>query len=183
MNFSRYKMSSLTFGLVLGFSSFGLAKGHSFDIKDGSGNLIGIGTISKDKKHPKITFDLKAAEPGIHGVHLHSKGLCQGPKFETAGGHLNPDSKHHGHKNSEGPHAGDLGNLEVPANGQLKKVITLSPHTAKALVNIDGVSVIIHANLDDEKTDPSGNAGNRLYCRVVEVPHSSGNNKSTEQVN
>jgi Cu-Zn family superoxide dismutase len=55
--------------------------------------------------------------PGTHGIHIHTIGKCEGPAFTTAGGHSNPDMKKHGKDNPDGPHAGDLLNLEVRADG------------------------------------------------------------------
>lgn len=159
---------ALTFGIYL--SSF--AADRNFDIMDGAGKLIGQGTLSENHKGTKLFVELKGAQPGRHAIHIHDKGHCDGPKFETAGGHLNPDKKKHGHENTEGPHLGDLGNIEVPKNGNFKKDIELTgisikPGATNSIATLNGTSLVIHAKTDDEKTDPSGASGDRIYCGVL----------------
>ncbi len=159
---------ALTFGFYL--SSF--AAGKNFDIMDGAGKLVGQGSLTESKKGTVLMLDLKDVQPGMHGMHIHEKGQCQGPKFESAGGHLNPGKKKHGHKNKEGPHMGDLGNIEVPTNGNLKTEITLAgvqikPGAVGSLSTATGSSLVIHAKVDDDATDPSGNSGDRQYCGVL----------------
>ena len=161
-------LALLTFGLS--FSCF--AADHTFDIMDGAGKLVGQGSFSDSKKGVKLSIDLKGAQAGTHAMHIHDKGMCQGPKFETAGGHLNPEKKKHGHKSPEGAHLGDLGNIEVPANGNVKKEmilkgIDLKPGSASSLMTATGTSIVFHAKADDEKTDPSGGSGDRIYCGVL----------------
>jgi superoxide dismutase, Cu-Zn family len=158
--------------LTLSFSLSVFAANHTFDITDGSGKLIGQGSMSDSKKGVKLTIELKGAQPGLHAMHIHEKGMCQGPKFETAGGHLNPSKKKHGHQNAEGAHLGDLGNIEVPASGNVKKEIALvgidlKPGSANSLMSDSGTSIVFHAKADDEKTDPSGGSGERIYCGVL----------------
>lgn len=158
--------------LTLGLSFSCFAADHTFDIMDGSGKLVGQGSLNDSKKGLKLTIDLKGAAAGAHAMHIHDKGVCQGPKFETAGGHLNPEKKKHGHQNPDGAHLGDLGNIEIPANGNLKKElvlkgIDLKPGSATSLMTANGTSLVFHAKADDEKTDPSGASGDRIYCAVL----------------
>ena len=162
----------LVFAIALGFAATTFAAEKKFDIVDGTGKVIGQGTVADAKKGVKLSLDLKGAQPGSHAMHLHEKGNCVGPKFETAGGHLNPDKKKHGHQSSEGPHLGDLGNIEVPADGNLKKDIEIQNVSMKAgdkhsLMTATGTSLVFHAKADDEKTDPAGAAGDRIYCGVI----------------
>jgi superoxide dismutase, Cu-Zn family len=72
--------------------------------------------------------------------------------------------------NPEGPHAGDMPNLHVPADGKLQievlnPLVTLSAESA--LLDADGAALVIHAAADDYKTDPAGNAGDRIACGVI----------------
>jgi Cu-Zn family superoxide dismutase len=104
--------------------------------------------------------------PGIHGLHLHEKGLCEGPDFASAGGHWNPAARKHGRDNPAGAHLGDLPNLAIDASGKGRASLTLPPGSADA----DGTSLVVHAQADDYRTDPSGNSGNRIACAVIAAP-------------
>jgi Cu-Zn family superoxide dismutase len=108
--------------------------------------------------------------PGRHGVHLHDSGACEEPAFESAGPHLNPAGRQHGRQNPAGPHLGDLGNLEANSDGRGSLTVrldsTLAPQIAPLLEG-DGITLIVHADPDDESTDPAGNSGARIACAVL----------------
>jgi Cu-Zn family superoxide dismutase len=96
---------------------------------------------------------------------------CEGPAFTTAGGHFNPDQKHHGLDNPEGPHAGDMPNFTVKPNGTAK-VTVVDPRVNlgagdHSLFANGGTSLMIHAKADDMKSDPAGNAGDRMACGTI----------------
>ena len=117
------------------------------------------------------SFSGVAFKPGDtkHGFHIHEKGDCSAPDGSSAGGHFNPAGKPHGAPDAADRHAGDLGNFEVDAynNGRinyLDKTISLSGPNS-----IIGKGVIIHEKADDFKTQPTGNAGARLACGVIEA--------------
>ena len=108
---------------------------------------------------------------GAHGVHLHTIGTCDGPAFASAGGHLNPHAKQHGSANPAGSHLGDLPNLVIDGYGAGTLTAKLSDgRTAveAALYDADGSALVIHADSDDYKTDPSGNSGPRIACAVLQ---------------
>ena len=107
---------------------------------------------------------------GTHGLHLHMVGKCEGPKFESAGAHWNPDNKQHGSENPNGPHKGDLPNVTVGADGSLTQPLTLAGVTLAELQDSDGTALVVHAKADDYKTDPSGNSGDRIACAVIAPP-------------
>jgi superoxide dismutase, Cu-Zn family len=116
---------------------------------------------------------------GMHGIHFHEVGTCE-PDFTAAGEHFNPTGAQHGLENPAGPHAGDLPNLEVDADGNVTYEettdrITLSPGEL-SILDGDGTALIIHANEDDQVTDPDGNSGDRILCGVVE----SGNGATSQ---
>jgi Cu-Zn family superoxide dismutase len=164
--------SVFTFGFGICLSAYAFSANRSFDIMDGTGKLVGQGTLSEGKQGIKLLLELKGAQAGTHAMHIHDKGHCEGPKFETAGGHFNPEKKKHGHKNPDGAHLGDLGNIEIPANGNFKKDfelkgLDLKPGTPHSIATATGSSLVIHAKADDEKTDPSGASGDRIYCGVL----------------
>ena len=99
---------------------------------------------------------------------MHSVGRCDPPDFASAGAHWNPAGKQHGLNNPAGPHAGDLPNVEVAANGVLGATVTLPGATMVSLLDADGAALVIHASADDYVTDPSGNSGARIACAVIQ---------------
>jgi Cu-Zn family superoxide dismutase len=135
-----------------------------------------IGTVRAWQTAGGVTFRIVASglPHGIHGLHVHSVGRCDPPNFETAGPHWNPATRKHGLSNPVGPHAGDLRNVTVAANGVLGETVTLSgasltapPGTPGAMLDADGAALVLHAQADDNVTDPSGNSGGRIACAVV----------------
>jgi Cu-Zn family superoxide dismutase len=140
-------------------------------LKDTDGKEIGKATLVTTPSGTLITLELTAAPPGVHGFHIHSVGKCEPPKFESAGGHFNPDDTKHGFLNEQGPHAGDMPNIHVPESGKLtvevlNPLVTLSAESA--LLDEDGSALVIHADPDDYRTDPAGHAGGRIACGVIE---------------
>jgi Cu-Zn family superoxide dismutase len=139
-------------------------------LKDAKGAEVGNVTLTATPSGVLMSLDLTAAPAGEHAFHVHAVGKCEGPDFKSAGPHFNPDETKHGLMNADGPHAGDMPNLHVPADGKLQievlnPTVTLSAESA--LLDADGSAVIVHAVADDYKTDPAGNAGDRIACGVV----------------
>ena len=143
-------------------------------LNGGDGRPVGSLTLTEDANGVTIKLDASAVPAGTHGVHLHEKGLCEGPKFESAGAHWNPASKKHGRDNPEGAHLGDLANLDVPASGTASTSFVVGDVTvsgaANPLADADGTSLVVHAKPDDYKTDPSGDSGDRVACAVIAAP-------------
>jgi superoxide dismutase, Cu-Zn family len=111
--------------------------------------------------------------PGHYGVHLHAVGRCEGPDFASAGAHWNPTARQHGRLNPQGPHLGDLDNLDVDESGAGRlefRIVGGAISGPQGLFDADGVAVVIHANPDDYRTDPSGNSGARIACGVLAQP-------------
>jgi len=142
------------------------------DIVDSKGRKIGSARLEQTSNGVRITLTASQLPPGIHGFHIHAVGKCDAPDFKTAGPHFNPDNKKHGSKNPEGPHAGDLGNIEVATDGTVHAT-ALAPNVTIAegphsLFHADGTALVIHAQADDLMTDPSGNSGARIACGVIQ---------------
>ena len=120
----------------------------------------------------EITGEISGLTPGEHAFHVHEFGDCSSEDAMSAGGHFNPEHKHHGGPEAEQRHVGDLGNIRADENGRVAlnikdKVIQLhGPHS------IIGRSLIVHAQPDDLKSDPAGNAGARIGCGVIGIAKS-----------
>ncbi len=144
------------------------------ELKNGKGEAVGTVTLSADGKGVSLALDLKALPPGEHAIHVHEKPDCTAPDFKSAGGHWNPAKKQHGMQNPEGAHAGDIPNLTVAADGTLKATIIAPGVTydraETSVFGPTGTALMIHASADDNKTDPSGNAGDRIACGVIKAP-------------
>ena len=161
--------ASLTAASLFAAPAFAADKAFAV-LKDASGKEVGQVTLTSTPSGVLMSLDLTAVPAGEHAFHVHAAGKCEPPDFKSAGPHFNPDETKHGLMNVEGPHAGDMPNLHVPSDGKLQievlnPTVTLSAESA--LLDEDGSAVIVHAAADDYKTDPAGNAGDRIACGVV----------------
>jgi Cu-Zn family superoxide dismutase len=141
------------------------------EMKNGQGQSIGTASLTQSMGMVHIQLDLKGLPAGQHALHVHQTAKCEGPAFTSAGGHFNPAGKKHGMQNPEGPHAGDMDNFTVAADGTAKgtvmaKGITLGSEANSVFAN-GGTALVIHAGPDDMKTDPAGAAGDRIACGVI----------------
>ncbi len=141
------------------------------EMKDAQGQSIGSASLSEMSGMVHIQLDLKGLKPGEHALHVHGVAKCEGPAFTTAGGHFNPAAKKHGLQSPDGPHAGDMENFMVQADGTAKgmvmaKGISLGAGANSVFTN-GGTALVIHAGPDDMKTDPAGAAGDRIACGTI----------------
>jgi Cu-Zn family superoxide dismutase len=139
-------------------------------LKDAGGKAVADADLQQTPAGVLIKLQIKGLPPGQHAFHIHSAGKCE-PPFTSAGGHFNPAHAHHGMLSGEG-HAGDMPNLHVPQSGDLSvevlnRQVTLEKGKPNSLFDDDGSSLVIHAKADDYKTDPAGNAGDRIACGVI----------------
>lgn len=143
------------------------------DLKTADGKSAGTATLEETPHGVIVKAKLENLPPGAHAFHIHEKGACDGAeKFKSAGGHFNPAKHKHGIANDKGPHAGDLPNVVVPDSGQAEVEffatgVTLKQSGKTSLFHEGGTALVVHAKGDDYKTDPTGEAGDRIACGVV----------------
>lgn len=155
--------------LMLGGTSLAQDAAATAILMDQSGTTLGTLTLMDMDGGLHISGELTGVPNGEHGFHIHAVGTCDAAgKFESAGPHFEPGTHKHGTENPEGPHAGDLMNVTADDDG--KAVVDLhNPNvTIAALNDADGAALVLHADADDYKTDPSGNSGDRFACGVLE---------------
>ena len=147
------------------------ALGATAELLNEKGDKIGSATFTPEKDGVRIHVQLSMLPPGTHAMHLHTVGECHGPDFKSAGAHFNPFGKKHGLKNPMGPHAGDLPNFEVKADGTATVDVTATLVTLgegnNSLFQPGGTCIVVHEKADDEVSDPAGNAGKRIACGVI----------------
>lgn len=150
------------------------ATAQSAQLMDADGKAIGTVEMSEDASGLTLKVTAAGLPAGTHGVHLHEKGMCEGPKFESAGAHWNPMTKQHGRDNPMGAHLGDLANMDATDGAEATSTYQVAGvtmgGTGNALADADGTSLVVHAKADDYKTDPSGNSGDRIACAVLAPP-------------
>ena len=151
------------------------ATSATVELMNTAGAVVGSGTFTQGGDGSvRVQVRVQGLPVGAHGIHVHQFGQCV-PTFGAAGEHHNPTNAHHGPNNPDSPkpHSGDLPNLIVGADGTGTLDVTTANFTIRAsdttILDSDGSALIIHANPDDEQTDPSGKSGPRIACGVVQA--------------
>jgi Cu-Zn family superoxide dismutase len=137
------------------------------------GEEIGTVTLTQMEQGVSVFAEAEGLPAGTHAFHIHETGDCQTPDFQSAGGHYNPEEHQHGWNNAEGHHAGDLPNVQVPDDGAISieyftDAITLGEGD-NTVYDDDGSAVVVHEGEDDYESDPTGEAGGRIACGVIEA--------------
>jgi Cu-Zn family superoxide dismutase len=141
-------------------------KTASYDIMAKSGSkLSGKVTLTDTGSGVDVVIEVAGAKPGKHGAHVHETPDCSAPDAKSAGSHYNPDNHPHGLPTAPEHHIGDLGNIDVGADGKGKLDVLMPGANLKTgdPHSFLGRSIIIHEKLDDGG-QPVGNAGGRIGC-------------------
>ena len=156
---------------TFGTSTTGAGQMQEAPLLTADGRNVGNVSMREEAGRTILTISANGMPQGVHGMHIHAVGKCEGPKFESAGAHWNPDGKQHGRNNPQGAHAGDLDNITIGSAGSGGATGTLPGVALRGgmapLLDEDGAALVIHAQADDYKTDPSGNSGDRIACAVL----------------
>lgn len=141
------------------------------EMKDGKGKVLGYASLAPTPAGVEINLDVKGVTPGEKAFHIHENGSCKGPDFKSAGAHFNPGGHKHGSVTG-GSHAGDMMNVNVKNDGVLlaevwNKEVTLEKGKPNSLVKKGGTALVIHAKPDDYKSQPAGEAGDRILCGEI----------------
>ena len=168
--------AALAVTAALAGSSFaGGATRASATMVDLQGAEIGWAKLVEDSTGiVHVSVHVKGLTPGLHGIHIHRVADCT-PPFAAAGSHYNPGNARHGLLSAAGPHAGDLPNLVVNDDGvghldTITDRVTLTDGPATLFdttLGQVGSSLIIHAGIDDQVTDPTGGSGARIACGAI----------------
>jgi Cu-Zn family superoxide dismutase len=147
-------------------------KSASAILKDTDGNKVGTVALHQARDNGVwLSASFDKLPPGPHAFHIHETGKCEGD-FKSAGAHFAPEGNKHGVLAEGGPHAGDMPNIHVPDSGRANievfvDRVTLEKGAKNSLFDEDGSAVVVHAGVDDYKSQPAGDAGDRIACGVV----------------
>jgi Cu-Zn family superoxide dismutase len=137
-------------------------------MKNAEGEEIGTARFTAAENGVRLQLEASKLTSGALALHLHEHGSCEPPTFESAGGHYNPTKATHGFESERGPHLGDLRNISVGKDGKAEAYQFASGLSINGQNSIVGKSLVIHSRPDDYRSQPAGDAGDRLACGVIE---------------
>jgi superoxide dismutase, Cu-Zn family len=142
------------------------------ELIDREGRNVGGARLEPEGQAVRVSIRVNGLRPDQeHGVHFHENGQCEPPTFQSAGGHFSPGGRQHGLENPQGPHAGDMPNVRANAQGVADTTFVTDRVTlgsgANSLLKPGGTALVVHAGRDDQRTDPSGDSGDRIACGVI----------------
>lgn len=168
-------------------------------LRDAQGRQVGVAHLTQQRDSVEVHVRVQGLAAGSeHGIHFHENAECTPPAFESAGDHFNPANRQHGLENPRGPHAGDMPNLRAGDDGVAEHIFrvahprtsgttgaaigdtarrvagdtasrAVAGDTAAAHGDDGGLALVVHAQRDDQRTDPSGNSGDRIACGVARL--------------
>lgn len=137
----------------------------------GDSGVTGTATFTAEDGKVRVEAEVSGLAPGPHGFHIHEWGDCSAADGKSAGDHFNPKGHQHGPPGAA-VHAGDLGNLVADADGKAKVSVVLDQFQLDTgSLGILGRGLIVHADDDDLKSQPAGDAGGRVACGVIRAAH------------
>ncbi|WP_188453998.1 superoxide dismutase family protein [Virgibacillus oceani] len=158
---------------------------RTIDMYNPSGDMIGTAALTEKPDGVQVKLKLEGLAPGFHGIHVHEYPSCLGPDFKSAGNHFNPEGKEHGLMHPEGPHLGDLPNIEADAGGLVDAELMLPGATLldgkKSILRGEGTSLVIDEGQDDGVSQPGGDSGPRIACGELKTnPKSDAESSPTD---
>ena len=169
-------LTATTLTMVLSLGTFlathaGPQEAATAELLGTNGKPIGTLRLTQEGDGVRLSGRLTGLPAGPHAMHIHATGKCHVPDFKSAGGHFNPYNRKHGTQNKDGPHAGDLPNFIAAADGSAEINVVATLVTLRSgknsLFPAGGTCVVVHEKPDDEITDPTGNAGERIACGAI----------------
>jgi Cu-Zn family superoxide dismutase len=141
------------------------------ELRNSAGQVQAQATATQSGDAIRVRLEATGMQRGTYAAHVHTTGACTAPDFTSAGPHWNPTGAQHGKNNPAGMHKGDLPNLSVGTDGRGSLEFLIAEASIRGgagpLLDADGAAVVVHAQADDYRTDPSGNAGARIACGVL----------------
>jgi Cu-Zn family superoxide dismutase len=177
MRVTQSTAAGAALALLVAFAAPASAELATASLKDKTGKAVGEVDLVQTPAGVLLKLSIKGLPTGEHAFHIHAVGKCETP-FTSAGPHFNPENHKHGMMAGAG-HAGDMPNLHVPQSEELavevmNPAITLEKGKPNSVFDADGSAVVIHAKADDYKSDPAGDAGDRIACGVISESGATG---------
>ena len=164
-------LAGCEYNIDKGMSASSSKKASAIITPSSGSEVSGKAIFTQTGQNVMVRIDVKNLSPGEHGVHIHENGDCSAPNGTSAGGHWNPTNVEHGKWGVGEFHLGDIGNIVVGADGTGSIELETDRWEIGTGTDIDvvGKSIIVHADPDDFVSQPSGNAGARIGCGVIEL--------------